>query len=54
MYEAATQGARLIQFPEGALSGYAGNQIQSWDEVNWEHVQTELISIMELSKKLQL
>lgn len=54
MHDAAAQGARLVQFPEGALSGYAKNPIQSWDEVNWEHVHSELESIMLLAKQLQL
>jgi len=54
MQEAGTQGARLIQFPEGALSGYAKNPIQSWDEVNWNDVRGELESIADLSKQLGL
>lgn len=54
MRDAAAQGARLVQFPEGALSGYAKNPIQSWDEVNWEHVRAELEGIMALAKQLQL
>ena len=54
MHDAAANGARLIQFPEGALSGYAKNPIQSWDEVNWEQVRSELESIMALAKQLQL
>ena len=54
MHEAAVQGARLIQFPEGALSGYAKNPIKSWDEVNWEHVRVELESITVLAKELHL
>lgn len=44
MRDAAAQGARLIQFPEGALSGYAKNPIQSWGEVSWEQVHSELPS----------
>ncbi|MFK7844315.1 MAG: carbon-nitrogen hydrolase family protein [Rhodothermales bacterium] len=52
MHEAATQGARLIQFPEGALSGYAKNPIKSWDEVNWAYVRSELEGIMALAKRL--
>lgn len=54
MHEAAAQGARLIQFPEGALSGYAKNPIKSWAEVNWKHVRDELDSIIVLAKDLQL
>jgi len=54
MQEAGNKGARLIQFPEGALSGYAKNPIQSWEEVSWSEISTELDSIKELSKKLRL
>lgn len=54
MRDAAAKGARLIQFPEGALSGYAKNPIKSWDEVNWELVRAELEAIMTLAKQLKL
>ncbi len=54
MRDAAAQGARLIQFPEGALSGYAKNPIQSWEEVDWTDVKDELNWIMRLAKQLQL
>lgn len=54
MHDAATQGARLIQFPEGVLSGYAKNPINSWDEVNWGEVRSELEGIMNLARELQL
>lgn len=54
MNEAANDGARLIQFPEGALSGYAKNPIQSWDEVDWGIVREELEAIMSLAAQLKL
>ena len=54
MQDASDQGARLIQFPEGALSGYAKNPIKSWEEVNWELVDSELHLIMSLAKQLEL
>ncbi len=54
MRDAAVRKARLIQFPEGTLTGYAKNPIQSWAEVNWDHVRAELKSIMELAKQLKL
>jgi hypothetical protein len=54
MREAATGGARLIQFPEGALSGYAKNPIQDWSEVDWEIVRDELEAIMRLAAELKL
>ena len=54
MHEAATQGARLIVFPEGHLSGYAKEQIRSWDDVDWVLVQEELQQTCELSQQLGL
>jgi hypothetical protein len=42
MREAAAQGARLVHFPEGMLSGYAKNPIQDWTEVDWDSVREEL------------
>jgi predicted amidohydrolase len=54
MHEAAAGGARLIQFPEGALSGYAKNPIQDWAEVNWLIVREELEAIMYLAAQLKI
>lgn len=41
MDEAAEAGARLIQFPEGALTGYAKEQIRDWTQVDWTSVDEE-------------
>jgi predicted amidohydrolase len=54
MREAATGGARLIQFPEGALSGYAKNPIQDWAEVDWQIVREELEAVMVLAAELKI
>ncbi len=54
MTDAAAEGARLIQFPEGALSGYAKNPIRSWDEVDWVSVRHELEAIAELARQLKI
>lgn len=54
MREAAAGGARLIQFPEGALSGYAKNPIQDWAEVDWQIVREELEAVMALADELKL
>jgi predicted amidohydrolase len=54
MREAAEQGARLVQFPEGMLSGYAKNPIQDWAEVNWSNVRAELEAVLELARALRL
>ncbi len=54
MAQAKNDGARLIHFPEGALSGYVKAQIQGWDRVNWDQVRAELLNIMEAAKQLAL
>lgn len=54
MREAAHGGARLIQFPEGMLSGYAKHQISDWKEVDWRVVRTELEAIMALAAELKI
>ncbi|HET9411641.1 MAG TPA: carbon-nitrogen hydrolase family protein [Candidatus Saccharimonadales bacterium] len=54
MHDAAESGARLIQFPEGMLTGYAKHPIMDWSEVDWPLVGKELKSIMVLAGKLNL
>jgi predicted amidohydrolase len=54
MREAAKGGARLIQFPEGMLSGYAKNPIMDWSEVNWQAVREELEVVMNLAAELKI
>lgn len=54
MREAAGGRARIIQFPEGMLTGYAKNPIQHWDEVDWNAVHTELQDIMSLAGELNI
>lgn len=54
MRDAAKGGARLIQFPEGMLSGYAKHQISDWKEVDWQLVRIELETIMALAAKLKV
>ncbi len=54
MHEDATGGARLVQFPEGSLSGYAKNPIQDWAEVDWQIVREELEAIIFLASQLKI
>lgn len=54
MHEAAQGGARLVQFPEGMLSGYAKHQINDWQEVDWQVIRAELETIMALAAKLKI
>jgi predicted amidohydrolase len=54
MRKAAGGRARLVQFPEGLLSGYAKEQIGDWSEVDWAAVRDELEQIMALAAELRL
>lgn len=47
---ASTAGARLIQFPEGALSGYVKSQIKTWDGYDWSLLEQKLNDICEAAK----
>jgi len=42
MDQAASVGARLVHFPEAALSGYVKSQIKAWEHVNWAAVEDEI------------
>ncbi|GAA0574532.1 carbon-nitrogen hydrolase family protein [Kribbella sandramycini] len=52
MRKAAAGRARLVQFPEGMLSGYAKAQIADWADVDWRLVRAELEEIMALAGEL--
>lgn len=43
--QAAGGGAKLVQFPEGALSGYVKAQVKSWEDVDWPAVREEIEAI---------
>jgi predicted amidohydrolase len=52
MAKAARGGARLVHFPEGAVSGYVKSQIKSWDAVDWNALREELEHTAETAGKL--
>ncbi|GHJ46581.1 amidohydrolase [Catellatospora sp. TT07R-123] len=52
MRHAAAADVRLIQFPEGFLSGYAKEQIADWSDVDWTAVRDELRGVAELAAEL--
>jgi predicted amidohydrolase len=54
MRDAAEGGARMIQFPEGTLSGYPKHQIRDWSEVDWPTVREEVQSVAKLAAELQV
>jgi predicted amidohydrolase len=53
MRQAAEAGARLIQFPEGCLSGYATDQIRH-GRLDWAAVDDEHRQVAELAAELGL
>ncbi len=52
MARAARAGARLVHFPEGALSGYVKSQIKDWAAVDWGALREELEQTAEAAGKL--
>jgi predicted amidohydrolase len=54
MGQARAAGARMIHFPEGALSGYVKSEVLSWQDVDWASVRTEIGLIAEEAKALGL
>lgn len=54
MQQAAASGARLVHFPEGALSGYAPVFETDWARFAWRTQQTEFGRIAALARRLHL
>ena len=50
--QASAAGARLAHFPEGFLSGYAVEDVASWDEVDWALVHRELEDVAAFAGEL--
>lgn len=51
---AKSQGADLIHFAEGALSGYVKSQIFDWQEVDWQTLERELKLTMQEAGNLDI
>lgn len=54
MRRAAAAGARLVHFPEGALSGYARNEVARWEDFDFCGIRRELEAIAALAAALRL
>jgi predicted amidohydrolase len=54
MREAASRGADVAHFPEGALSGYAGVDLGSFASYDWEALKEATLRVMELAHRLRL
>ena len=52
MQQASRAGARLVHFPEAALSGYVKAEIKSWHRVDWPELERELTAVMAEAARL--
>ncbi|WP_208971273.1 carbon-nitrogen hydrolase family protein [Kineococcus rubinsiae] len=52
MRTAAAQGARLVLFPEGHLSGYAKEQVHDFADTDWPTVRAETQAVADLAAEL--
>jgi predicted amidohydrolase len=52
LQESAAAGARLAHFPEGFLSGYAVENVNTWQDVDWAVVRDELEHVTTLAGEL--
>jgi len=50
----ADAGATIVHFPEGALSGQAKSEITSWNNYNWNRLNTQLKDIGQLCSELNI
>ncbi|KZM68544.1 carbon-nitrogen hydrolase family protein [Nocardia terpenica] len=51
---AKEEGADVAHFPEGALSGYAGSDFDSFDGFDWDRLRAATIDVMEVARELGL
>ena len=54
MNKAAAAGARIVHFPECALSGYAGVDLDTTEVIDWQKLRQETEKIMQLAGRLKL
>lgn len=54
IHQASEQQCRIVQFPEGALSGYCKTQITSWEGYDWKELERQLTIIQQLALKLNI
>ena len=54
MRSAKRRGADVAHFPEGALSGYAGSDLDSFDGFDWEGLRAATDQVLEVARELGL
>ncbi|MCK5114656.1 MAG: carbon-nitrogen hydrolase family protein [Phycisphaerae bacterium] len=52
--QARRKKADLVHFPECALTGYAGFDLQSTDQIDWQLLRRETENILDLARQYQL
>lgn len=54
MRSAQKRGADVAHFPEGALSGYAGTDFESFDGFDWDSLDAATDSVLEVAARLRI
>ncbi|MBU2515724.1 carbon-nitrogen hydrolase family protein [bacterium] len=54
MKKAREQGAAVAHFPEACLSGYAGSDMESCNELNWQKLARLTIELIDFAGKLNI
>lgn len=54
MQDAKEQGANVIHFPEGALSGYAGTDFRSFETFDWDLLLTSSEAVLAQARVLEM
>jgi len=52
--QAKKRRADVVHFSETALTGYAGNNLQTWDGFDWDALRSETLAICQLARKTKL
>ncbi|HEX2850276.1 MAG TPA: carbon-nitrogen hydrolase family protein [Acidimicrobiales bacterium] len=52
--EASRRGAHVAHFPEGALSGYAGADLASFDGFDWEGLRAATLDVMAAARAFRI
>lgn len=51
---AKSQGAQVVHFPEGSLSGYAGTDFRSFVGFDWDLLRSTTLNILHAAKDMEL
>ena len=54
MRDAKHRGAHAAHFPEACLSGYAGHDIESYKDFNWDLLKASTLEIITQARKLKI